>query len=43
MNAKLVFQRSQKRMWYQLVDEFMYDRANVVPIVLRVTTSLATD
>lgn len=30
MNAKSGSQRSEKCRWYQLVDEFMYDRANVV-------------
>ena len=30
MNLKSGSQRSEKCRWYQLVDEFMYDRANVV-------------
>ena len=30
MNAKSGSQRSEKCRWYLLVDEFMYDRANVV-------------
>ena len=30
MNAKSGSQRSEKCRWYQLVDEFMYDKANVV-------------
>ena len=30
MNMKSGSQRSEKCCWYQLVDEFMYDRASVV-------------
>lgn len=30
MNMKLGSQRSEKCRWFQLVDEFMFDRANVV-------------
>lgn len=30
MDLKSGSQRSEKCRWYQLVDEFMYDRANVV-------------